>query len=183
MAAVLLCIASFAHASEWNVASLFALLSSEPPGRATFREQKFLAILDRPLESSGELAFIAPDRLEKRTVLPKPELVVIDRERITVERGGKRSSLGLKDNPGVAVLVESIRATLAGDLEALAKAYSVRLEGPERDWRLVLRPLDRVAAQLVDRVEIAGARSQVNRIEIFQADGDRSVMTIAPVAP
>jgi hypothetical protein len=47
----------------------------------------------------------------------------------------------------------------------------------------VLRPLDPVAAQLVDRVEIGGARAQVKRIEIFQADGDRSVMTIVPVAP
>ena len=183
MAAALLCMASFAHASEWSVASLFALLSSEPPGRATFREQKFLAILDRPLESSGELAFIAPDRLEKRTVLPKPELVVIDRERITVERGGKRNSIGLRDNPDVAILVEGIRATLAGDLAALTQSYSVGLDGPERGWRLVLRPRDPVAVQRVDRIEITGARALVKRVEVFLADGDRSVMTIEPVRP
>ena len=36
-------------------------------GKATFVEKKYLAMLDQPLESSGELSFTA-DRLEKRTV-------------------------------------------------------------------------------------------------------------------
>jgi len=183
IAAALLCIAPGAGAADWNVAGLFELLARERPARATFHERKFLAILDRPVESSGELAFIPPDRLEKITVNPKPERVVVDRERVTLERGGKRHSMGLRDNPGVAVLVESIRATLAGDFNSLAAAYSVALDGPAQRWRLVLRPLDPTAATMVERIEIAGSLAQVKSVDIFQADGDRSAMTITPVAP
>ena len=172
-----------AHASDWGVAQLFELLAGERPARAAFHERKFLALLDRPVESTGELLFTPPDRMEKRTVTPRPERVTVDRERIVLERGGKRHALGLRENPAVAVLVESVRGTLAGDLDALVRTYSVALDGTAARWRLTLRPLDPAAAQLVERIEISGARARVATVEIFQADGDRSVMTIAPAGP
>ena len=165
---------------QWGAPQLFAALAKERPGRATFHERKFMALLDRPVESTGELEFTPPDRMEKRTLTPKPERVVVDRERVTLERGGKRHSLGLRENPAVAVLVESIRATLAGDLDSVIRAYSVALDGTPTKWKLTLRPLDPAAAQLVERIHIAGADARVQSVEIFQADGDRSVMTIEP---
>ena len=168
------------HAADWNVASLFETLARNRPARAAFVEKKHLALLDRPVESSGELTFTPPDRMEKRTVLPKPERVVVDRETVTLERAGKRHTLRLRENPGVAVLVESIRGTLAGDLAALTRTYSVGLDGTPARWRLVLRPLDPAAGSLVERVEISGAEARVAAVEIFQADGDRSVMSLAP---
>lgn len=172
--------AGSAHAADWSVTQLFELLAKERPGRVKFHERKFMALLDRPVESTGELLFTPPDRMEKRTVTPRPELVTVDRERVVLERGGKRHSLGLRENPAVAVLVESIRGTLAGDLDALVRAYSVALDGTAARWRLTLRPLDPAAAQLVERIEISGAGARVATVEILQADGDRSVMTITP---
>jgi hypothetical protein len=88
--------------------------------------------------------------------------------------------MGLRENPAVAVLVESIRSTLAGDLASLTRTYSAGLDGDAASWRLKLRPLDPSLATLVERVEIAGSHAQVRSIEIFQADGDRSVMSLAP---
>ena len=169
-----------ACAAGFDVTRLFEMLSREKPGRNVFTEKKYLAILDKPVESSGELAFTPPDTLEKRTVLPRPERVRIDRERVTVERGGKTYSLGLRENPQVAILVESIRGTLAGDLAALTRTYSAGLDGDAAGWRLKLRPLDPSLATLVERIEISGSQARVKTVEIFQADGDRSVMSLAP---
>jgi hypothetical protein len=169
-----------APAAAFDLPGLFAALAKRTPAKTAFHERKFLALLDKPVESRGELSFTPPDRLEKRTTSPKPERVIVDRERITLERAGRTYGMGLRENPGVAVLVESIRATLAGDLDALTRTYSVGLDGNESRWRLVLRPLDPAAATLVERIEIAGAQADVRSVEIFQADGDRSLMTIAP---
>lgn len=171
-----------AQAADWGVAALFQMIARERPTRATFHERKFMALLDRPLESSGELAFTPPDRLEKHTTKPREERVVVDRERVTLERGGKRHSLDLRANPHVAVLVESLRATLAGDLAELNRSYSAGLEGTPERWRLTLRPLDPAGAELVERIDIDGERAVVRAVEIRQAGGDRSVMTIRPVA-
>ena len=177
-----LLLVSGAQAADWDVTQLFAALAAHRPERAAFKEKKFFALLDRPIESSGELQFTPPERLEKRTVLPKPESVVVDGEMVTLERGGKRRTLRLSDNQQVAVLVESLRATLAGDLRALTRTYSAQLEGSASSWRLVLRPLDPALGTLVERIAIAGAEADVRNVEIFQADGDRSVMAISPLA-
>jgi hypothetical protein len=180
LCALLLLAAPLAFAADWNVSSLFESLAKNQPGRATFTEKKFLSLLDAPVQSSGELVFTPPDRMEKRTLRPKPESVVVQGGDVTLERAGKRHTLRLRENPAIAVLVESIRSTLAGDLGALTRAYSVALDGTPAGWKLTLRPLDAAAAQLVERIEIGGAEARVATVEIFQADGDRSVMAIAP---
>lgn len=174
--------AAAASAADWSVVQLFDALARREPSRAAFTEKKFLALLDKPVESSGELVFTPPDRLEKRTFMPKPESVVADRDTVTLERAGKRYTLRLRENPQVAVLIESVRSTLAGDLGSLTRTYSTALDGNAAKWRLVLRPLDPSLATLVERIEIGGGGAQVRSVEIFQSDGDRSVMTIAPAA-
>ena len=42
----------------------------------------------------------------------------------------------LQDYPVLWAFVESIRSTLAGDLQSLNRFYRVELDGSERDWRL-----------------------------------------------
>jgi len=178
-----LAISAQALGAEWNVAQLFDMLSRSSPAKATFHERKYLALLDRPLDSTGELAFTPPDRLEKRTLEPKPERLVAEGDVVTLERGGKRYSIALREQPAVAVLIESLRGTLAGNLLAVTRTFSVALEGSSQGWRIVLRPLDPESSKLVTRIEVSGAQAQVRTVEIHQSDGDRSVMTITPVKP
>jgi hypothetical protein len=174
------CCAPLAQAADFNVTTLFASLAKSRPTKAEFVEKKYLALLDRPVESRGELLFTPPARMEKRTLAPKPETVVVDADRVSLERAGKRYTMGLRENPAIAVLVESIRATLGGDLASLTRTYSVALDGTAGAWKLKLRPLDPTVATLVERIDIAGGNAEVRSVEIFQADGDRSVMTITP---
>lgn len=165
---------------EWTSDALMALLRANPPGRAHFDETKTVSILDRPLQSSGELVFTPPARLEKHVTSPGDERVVADGDRLVIERDGKRRTLALAEHPEVAVLIESIRATLAGDGAALRRVYRVDLDGSENAWRLVLMPIDEAARKLVAKVTIEGSRAAVQRVEVEQADGDRSLMQIRP---
>jgi hypothetical protein len=180
--AAALAIAAPGARAAWDVAALMQLLRAHPPGRATFHETKRVSVLDRPLESSGELVFTPPDRLEKRVTSPGAERMVADRERLVLERGGRKQVLELRDYPEVAVLIESIRGTLAGDREALERLYTLELSGDEHAWRLMLKPRDAALGRLVERVEIDGAGARVERVAVDQADGDRSLMQISPVA-
>ena len=82
--AALLAIA-FAAPAAWaaplGVQELFDSLSRAKPARAAFHEKKFVALLDKPLESTGELLFTPPSRMEKRTTAPRVESVVVDGDR------------------------------------------------------------------------------------------------------
>ena len=173
---------AFANAAHaFGIQELFQSLSHDKPRRAAFQEKKTLALLDRPVESAGELVFTPPAKLEKRTTKPRAESIVIDGDLATIERGGNKQTLRLSQHPDVAVLIDSIRSTLAGDLRALTKTYSVAMAGDAPRWRLTLRPLDPSLGRLVEHIEISGGQAQVRTVEIFQADGDKSVMTLTPL--
>jgi hypothetical protein len=182
-AALLACLALPAVAHAYGVQELFQSLAGDKPRRATFQEKKTIALLDKPAESSGELVFTPPAKLEKRTSKPREESIVVDGDLATIERGGKKQTLRLSQYPGVAVLIDSIRSTLAGDLAALTKTYSASVSGDAAKWRLTLRPMDPTLGALVEHIEITGSKGQVRTVEIFQADGDRSVMTLTPIEP
>ena len=124
------------QAAPLSIAQLMASLAKNPQGAATFTEKKFISILEQPVESSGELLFIAPTRLEKRTLKPRPETMVLDGGTLTLERGRRKHVLQLKDYPEVASMIESIRATLAGDRQALERVYHLALDSDNNRWTL-----------------------------------------------
>lgn len=171
------------QAASPSIDRLMAGLAENPQGAATFTEKKFISILDQPIESSGELLFIAPTRLEKRTLKPKPESMVLDGGTLTIERGRRKHVLQLTDYPEVAGMIESIRATLAGDRKALERVYQLALDGGDERWTLVLTPLDPKVGAVIALIRMEGARNEVRSVEILQADGDRSLMTIEKRAP
>ena len=166
------------QAAPLSIAQLMTNLAKNPQGAATFTEKKFISILEQPVESSGELLFIAPSRLEKRTLKPRPETMVLDGDTLTLERGKRKHVLQLKDYPEVAGMIESIRGTLAGDRKALERVYHLALDGSHERWTLVLTPLDPKVGAVIARIRMEGVRDEVRSVEILQADGDSSLMTI-----
>jgi hypothetical protein len=158
--------------------AVLALLAARRHGEVSFVEQRFLSLLKRPLESSGELIYDAPRRLEKRTLEPHAESLVLDDDVLTVQRGHSSRVLDLKSYPQVLPFVESIRATLAGDRNALERVFRLEFSGDLERWTLVLVPLDAAAAANVAQVQIDGMRDALIRVELRQADGDRSLMTL-----
>jgi hypothetical protein len=141
-------------------------------------------MLKRPLESSGDLVYDAPDRLEKRTLEPHAESLVLNGSVLTVQRGHRSRVLDLKSYPQILPFIESIRATLAGDRAALERMFHLEFSGGVARWTMLLTPLDAQLAKSVAQIQIDGSRDDLLRVEIRQADGDRSLMTLrARAAP
>lgn len=168
--------------AAFGVDQLMSTLAQRKSGRVLFTETKYLALLDKPVQSSGELRFTAPDHLEKRTLSPKAENLVLDGDMLTVDRDGKRYTMPLQNYPEIAAFIESIRATLAGNRDALERYYKLGVEGRASRWTLTLTPADSRMAAAVSQVRIEGRQDVLDQVEIRQADGDRSVMKIRPAA-
>lgn len=174
--------ASFAIAETgWDLDQLMQSLAATKSGHASFIEKKSIAILDKPVESSGELFYTAPDRLEKRTLKPKAESMVLDKDKLIVEQRGKKHVLSLQSYPEIAAFIDSIRGTLAGDRKALERSYKLSMSGPRQDWNLNLLPLEDKMKKVVESINISGSGNGLEAIEIKQADGDSSVMFITPL--
>ena len=170
--------AAAAGTAQWTLDRLMSTLAHNKSGRASFTETKYLAIADKPIESTGELAFVAPDHLEKVTVSPKPERLVVDGDKLTVDRNQRKYTVSLAHYPELAAFIESIRATLAGNRYVLEQLYKVSIGGHGDDWTLTLTPLDSRMLKTVQTIKLDGTRDVLRTVVIEQADGDHSVMQL-----
>ncbi|MGE0349270.1 LolA family protein [Hydrogenophaga sp.] len=178
---LLLCGASALAHAGFDIDQLMAELARNRGGEARFVEKRYLAVLDKPVVATGEMRYTAPDRLEKRTLTPRPETVVLDKDTLTLERDKRKMSIRLIARPEVAAFVDSIRSTLAGNRASLEQNYQLALSGQVDNWVLTLVPSDERIAQLLKRITVSGVREQVLGIDYLQADGDRIEMRIEPV--
>jgi len=167
-------------ADPWNLNRLMREFAAVRSARARFTETKYLKMLDRPIESSGTLAYDAPSRLEKLTLSPKRERMLVEEDKVTLETGTqpKRRVLSITDHPLLRAFIESIRATLAGDLATLERFYRVEFSGSADHWRLKLEPADAKTKSVVRVIRITGSGGEIGSVEVEQSDGDRSVMTM-----
>jgi outer membrane lipoprotein-sorting protein len=167
--------------AAFDVGQLMDDLARHKGGKARFVEKKYISLLDKPVVSTGEMTYAAPDRLEKRTLTPKPELLLLDKEMLSIERDKQKLTINLSSQPEALAFIDSIRGTLTGNRAALEKNYLLHLAGTADKWVLTLLPSEQKIAALVQRITISGSRSQIRSIEYLQADGDRAVMSIEPI--
>jgi hypothetical protein len=171
------------RAAENDLDPLMGLLAERTHGHVSYVEEDHLAVLDRPVRSSGELLYDRPDRLEKRTLAPHPASLILEHGTVTIQSGSRKHVVALSAYPQIAPFIESLRATLAGDRHALEQIFQVTFEGDLDRWTLTLVPLDAKLQGVVQQIRIEGARDELHVLSISQADGDHSVMTIGSSMP
>lgn len=177
LAALLLPLPVAARAQD-AMATVMAALAAQRDTRAVFVEEKELPELDRPLIARGTLAWRAPDRLEKHTTEPFEERLLIEGDRILLERPdrGVRQDIALDTAPEIRPLVEAIRATHAGDAATLRRHFRVAFSGDAARWRMVLTPLSSRVLAAVQRIVIAGEGGAVRLFETQGREGHSRMM-------
>ena len=172
--------AGAAAQDSWGLPQLMAALAQVKSASAQFTERKTLRILTEPLTLSGRLAYVAPSHIEKITLSPTPEKLVMDGDRVTIVAGpnNETQTFSVAEYPQIGGLVEGIRATLAGDLPTLNRFYAMRLSGTATAWDLHLVPKNADLTRFVKSIEFRGSGGRIQTIFTEDSDGDHSEMTI-----
>src|SRR5574341_1390295 len=178
--ALLLLIPGVALAQTWELKELMRVMAEVPASRVRFVETRHIAMLTRPIELKGSLSYERPNRLAKHVESPFDELLTVDGESATLfnRTKGEQRFVSLREQPALGALVESVRATLAGDLPQLELHYRLEFSGTRGAWTLRLAPRDDKLKGYVETITLAGAGARLRRIETVEASGDRSVMRI-----
>jgi hypothetical protein len=174
-----------AESNAWGLPQLMQSLAQVQTSQGRFVEKKYLSVLNKPLEFSGTLSFRAPDHLEKHTLAPMVEHLVLDHGVLTIDNESRniKRTLVLQEYPAVWAFVESIRSTLAGDLPTLQRFYQIELEGDAAKWRMQLLPLEQKTRAVVRRIVITGHGNHVTGIETYESNADHSMMKVIEEAP
>lgn len=185
---MLLCLPALCHAedaSSWDMRQLMQGLAQVKEAKGKFVERKFLSVLNRPLESSGMLMFQAPAHLEKHTLTPKAESLVLDHGVLTIDSKARniKRTLVLQEYPAIWAFVESIRSTLAGDLPTLEHFYKIELEGNAAHWKMRLQPVELKVREVMREIRVSGHGNRVDSFETVESNGDHTLMTVVDDTP
>jgi hypothetical protein len=190
--AVVACLCMFAgsaalFAQQSNDALLKGIMSQlakVSSAKSDFTEQKFVKLLNAPVESSGTLFYQAPDRFEKYTKKPVEEKMTVERDTVTLEQIArkKQQKLFVGSYPALAAIIDAMRGALSGNLAALQATFKISAEGNAGQWTLKLVPIDAEQLAYVHAIRVSGKGDFIDAIEILQADGDRSLMSMTRVS-
>ena len=163
-------------------AAVMHALADVREARADFVETKTMKMLNRPLASTGQLSYTAPDTLERNTVSPTPEKLRVAGNILTIVGDSGTRTLNLADYPQIGGFVETLRATLAGDSTTLEKYFQVQFKGDAAGWSLLLLPRDKDVASMISWVMLSGHDGVLTRVESSEPNGDHSETVITPVS-
>jgi outer membrane lipoprotein-sorting protein len=170
-----------APAPAWSLPVLMATMHNVRSSTARFVETKYFHLLNQAQRSSGQLIYVAPNYMRKATAEPRQARLTINGDRLTIEQQGERTrEVSLQDYSEIGPLVESVRATLAGDLAALTRYFTTTLEGGADNWTLTLTPREPRLRELVAAIRIQGERNAISDVQTLEADGDRTDMAVLP---
>jgi hypothetical protein len=173
--------------AQLSLAQLMATLNSVRHVEARYIEHRTLQALRTPLETRGTLRFEAPDRLEQVTdpgTNGVSERMTIKGNQLTIDRGAGRAPvvLAVNEHPEIGLLVDSIRALLSGDGEALRRTFDITPSGTLSHWQLVLQPRDPARPKMLLWMRVTGYGARITGIDTQQGNGDHSEMSIVEQA-
>jgi hypothetical protein len=169
-------------APGWDLAALMRSLATVQSASGTFTQTVTMALLKAPLHSSGTLRYVAPDYLRQTVLAPSREDFILQKDKVTLTTDGQTHEFTLSQAPQLAVLVEGVRATLAGDEAALDSRYTIALSGGPTDWQLLLRPRDPALTRILSWLSLRGSGARVTEIDTGGAHGDLTRMTVQDAA-
>jgi outer membrane lipoprotein-sorting protein len=174
-------VATAAAAQPVSAPELMRRLASVPTAQARFVETRTSALLNAPLVLQGRLVYRRPAYLERHVQSPYDERTVIEGDTITIEdRNGGRRQMSVPQGP-IRALLESTRATLAGDLAALERHFAVTAGGTLDAWQLRLAPREPALAALVSSIVFEGGGTRIGRIDVTEPGGDRTSTVMGEV--
>ena len=159
---------------------LSELIAGAPNHTATFREERRQVLLSEPILLEGTLLYSAPDRLEKHTISPRREDLVVEGDWVTISAPDRDLNTRMKitADPVLYGLLFSLRAILAGDVAALDRRFTVAGRGRDDSWSIELQPRSGELAARIQSIKVAGAGGHVASIELLETTGDSFLIAI-----
>jgi hypothetical protein len=166
--------------------ALFEHFARMPGLQARFTEEKHLSLLALPLESRGVLYFLPPGHLTRIVESPTPTRLSITPAELRIVDPDREEVIDLHANDQVRVFVTSLLGIFAGDRAGLERSFAIEYTPDLADdahWRLRLTPRAEPLVDWLSSLELSGAGTRIERIELREPNGDRTLTKITSIDP
>ncbi|MBB3194241.1 LolA family protein [Roseateles terrae] len=151
--------------------------------RGEFVQTKKVPGFAKPLVSRGDFVLARGLGVLWRTTQPFASELRLTRDEIRATQGGQTAmKLEASREPAVRVINTLMFSLLNGDVSSLGDLFDVSGEAQDERWQLSLLPKPGPLRQVLQRVALEG-NSFVRRIQLFEANGDESVIQLDNLRP
>jgi hypothetical protein len=164
-----------------TVPELQQLLQSSRRDAVAFTETRESPWLAVPAQTRGTM-HSKLGVLEKRVESPREEIWRMLPDRVEYVGSGEIGSkqIMFSQSRAVAVLADTLRRLVAGDLLALERDFQIELRGDRKAWAAHLRPNAGEAAQYFDHLELVGEDGHLRVITVVERQGERTTTRLNP---
>lgn len=159
-----------------NSASLLAQLGERSKTIQTlegrFEQQKKVAVLPVPLNSSGRFQFEQGKGVVWELLAPVQNKLELTSKGINFGNDQQVSSV---QQAGVEVVAKIFMGVIAGELDTLKDYFAVTAEGDSTQWVLHLTPHSANLAAYIKRIELRGGEF-TEQLDIAEANGDSTLI-------
>jgi outer membrane lipoprotein-sorting protein len=151
---------------------VFKLLALQRLG-CKFSEEKRVALLARPLKSTGTIYFERDKGIARTTLTPKVQHVVLTKTTLRITTDKKSEEIPLDKSKDLKAFALIFPSVLRGDRAELEKSFTVGLYGSDKDWwALAFTPKTDSMKKLIKRVVVFGKKTDLVSLQIVEASGD-----------
>lgn len=139
----------------------------------TFSEEKRVALLARPLTSTGTIHFARDKGIARTTLTPRPQRAVLTTKSLRIYKDKRTEEIPLDKSKDGKAFALVFPALLRGDRGELERSFELGLHGSAKDWwALVLAPRSDSLRGLVRRIVVVGRKSELVSLHIAETNGD-----------
>ncbi len=155
-----------------TLAHISAQLGQHAVVRADFTQTRQLAVMKRPLVSSGHVLYARGHGVLWQAEQPKRISYALGEDRIAeVGPDGARRERGVREVPGLSQVSRVLRALFDADSAVLEQYFELSLRGDAAKWELDLKPRQPQLAQVLTAIRVSGGRF-VDAVRLDEAGGD-----------
>ncbi|TAK91856.1 MAG: outer membrane lipoprotein carrier protein LolA [Burkholderiaceae bacterium] len=152
-------------------------LRALPVVRASFTQSKNIAVLKRPVVSTGRFVFSREHGIAWELLQPLRITYLLQAAGVTeIAADGRVRRQSGREAQGMYQVGKILNALWSGQTTVLDPLFNTDMQGRLEQWSLKLSPKSAPLSDFLARVSVTGAGARIERVQVTEASGD--VLTI-----
>ncbi|GEM_PF-5084645 len=165
-----------------GIAEMWQYLASINTMASRFHEEKFLALMSKPLPAEGRYYYRRPDYLVRIVDAPYRETIVMKGDSLTIDHRdlNTRETIDLQQQPLARAITQHLLWLFGGNKDLIDMHYITTSQSvEENNYLLELSPRREPLNQIIDKIQIWVNRDRnAFKVQIVEMGGDLTVLTL-----
>ena len=168
---------------QQQVSEILAQLSRHQHIKGEFVQQRHLALLSQPLQSSGIFELSTASGLHWQQQQPFVSQLSLNKTRLSQQiAGGPIQEITAQQQPALFAFTSIFLGLFRGDEAALKQHFNLYFSGDANAWQLGLTPLSSPLDQGITSIQLQG-RQHIEHFELVDISQDKLTIEFNQVTP